>query len=107
MANVVDPDQTAPSGGVWSGSTLFAEPCVSEYLNSLDNMSHVVRLPVLAICEQQRCRSVCTSEIQNFKTLVSIWSRAGRFESYLVENPKDRFSRDEAHMAYIHCQNAN
>ena len=24
MANSVDPDQTAPSGAVWSGSTLFA-----------------------------------------------------------------------------------
>ena len=25
-ANSVDPDQTAPSGAVWSGSTLFAIP---------------------------------------------------------------------------------
>ena len=24
MANSVDPDQTAPKGAVWSGSTLFA-----------------------------------------------------------------------------------
>ena len=24
MANSVDPDQTAPTGAVWSGSTLFA-----------------------------------------------------------------------------------
>ena len=24
MANIVDPGQTAPSGAVWSGSTLFA-----------------------------------------------------------------------------------
>ena len=24
MANSVDPDQTAPSGAVWSGSALFA-----------------------------------------------------------------------------------
>ena len=23
MANIVDPDQTAPTGAVWSGSTLF------------------------------------------------------------------------------------
>ena len=23
-ANIVDPDQTAPEGAVWSGSTLFA-----------------------------------------------------------------------------------
>ena len=25
QANSVDPDQTAPKGAVWSGSTLFAE----------------------------------------------------------------------------------
>ena len=28
-ANSVDPDQTAPRGGVWSGSTLFAIPSAS------------------------------------------------------------------------------
>ena len=32
MANSVDPDQTAPLGAVWSGSTLFAQPSLSEYL---------------------------------------------------------------------------
>ena len=26
MANSVGPDQTAPLGAVWSGSTLFAKP---------------------------------------------------------------------------------
>ena len=30
-------------------------------------------------------------------TIASFVSWADRFESYLVENPKDRFSRDEAH----------
>ena len=33
MANSVDsvdPDQTAPVGAVWSGSTLFAMTCLSE-----------------------------------------------------------------------------
>ena len=28
MANSVDPDQTAPLGAVWSGSTLFAQSCL-------------------------------------------------------------------------------
>ena len=37
--------------------------------------------------------------IRNFKTPASFFSRADWFESYLVENPEDRFSRDEAHMA--------
>ena len=27
-ANSVDPDQTAPEGAVWSGSTLFAIPSI-------------------------------------------------------------------------------
>ena len=27
-ANSVDPDQTAPEGAVWSGSTLFAIPLI-------------------------------------------------------------------------------
>ena len=35
MANSVDPDQTAPRGAVWSGSTLFAYAYLSENLGSL------------------------------------------------------------------------
>ena len=35
MANSVDPDQTAPLGGVWSGSALFAQTCLSENLEKL------------------------------------------------------------------------
>ena len=35
MANSVDPDQTAPLGAVWSGSTLFAQTCLSENLGTL------------------------------------------------------------------------
>ena len=30
LANSADPDQTAPLGAVWSGSTLFAQTCLSE-----------------------------------------------------------------------------
>ena len=36
--------------------------------------------------------------IQNFKPLASPCGCAGRFESYLVAHPEDRFSRDEAHL---------
>ena len=88
------------------------ETCVSFKLK----MSHVMRKSVLAICEQQRCRSACASvqsdqhlycsllwlnntytcKIQKFKTLACACSSAGWFESYLVGNPEDRFSRDEA-----------
>ena len=32
MANSVDPNQTAPSGAVWSGSALFAHAILSDTL---------------------------------------------------------------------------
>ena len=35
MANSVDPDQTAPLGTVWSGSTLYAQAYLSENWGSL------------------------------------------------------------------------
>ena len=77
-----------------------------------------MRKPVLAICEQQRRRSACASalsdqhlccsllgwnntstcNIQKFKTLASFWSWESRFESTLVKNPEDRFSRDVAQL---------
>ena len=39
MANSVDTDQTAPSGAVRSGSTLFTITSLSEYLGSLRYVS--------------------------------------------------------------------
>ena len=80
-------------------------------------MSHVLRKFVFAIWEQQRRRSACaptqsyrclcyslprsynTSSfyIRNFKPLANLCGCAGRFfESYLVANSEDRFSRDES-----------
>ena len=35
MTNSLDPDQNAPSGAVWSGSTLFTKTCLYENLGSL------------------------------------------------------------------------
>ena len=35
IANSVDPDQTALLEAVWSGSTLFAQTCLSEILRTL------------------------------------------------------------------------
>ena len=35
MANSVDPDQTAPLGAVWFGSTQFAQTCLSENLGNI------------------------------------------------------------------------
>ena len=43
---------------------------------------------------------VSISEISSlyYKTIAGLCSWADRFESYLVENSEERFSRDEAHM---------
>ena len=77
--------------------------------------------PVYTICEQQRRRSACASAqsdqhlccslprkynissfyIRNFKPLASFCGCVGWFESYLVENHEDRFSRDEAQMVSL------
>ena len=38
--------------------------------------------------------------IRNFKPLASFCGCAGQFESSLVENPEDRFSRDVAHVRF-------
>ena len=45
MANCVDPDQTAPLGTVWSGSTLFAQAYMSENLGSLRYIFAWLKIP--------------------------------------------------------------
>ena len=42
MANGVEPDQTAPSGAVCSGSTLFALTCLSQSVGHLTHKSGVL-----------------------------------------------------------------
>ena len=81
-----------------------------------------MRKPVYAICEQQRRGSTCASAqsdqhlccslpqqynastfySRDMKTVGSRYGCAGWFESYLVANPEDRFSRDEAHFSLDH-----
>ena len=41
MANSVDPDQTAPLEAVWSGSSLFAQTCLSENFWTLWYLFHM------------------------------------------------------------------
>ena len=79
-------------------------------------VSHVVRKPVYAICEQKRQISLASAQSdqclccslpgqhitstcysRNFKTLAILCGCACRFEFNLVANPEDRFSHDEAH----------
>ena len=45
-------------------------------------------------CLPPRYYNTSSFYIRNFKPLASLCSWAGRFESYLVANPADRFSRD-------------
>ena len=42
MANSVDPDQMAPSGAVWSGSTLFAYAILSDILGC-QSLGHLLQ----------------------------------------------------------------
>ena len=65
-----------------------------------------MRKPVIAICEQQRCRSACTStqsdqplccSLLSIIPLVSI-SKISRLRLVSVADPEDRFSRDEAQL---------
>ena len=74
------------------------------------NNSLVMRKSVFAICKQQKCRSACAStqsvstlvvhcidsvislvSISEISRLASFCGCAGRFESYLVKNPKTGF----------------
>ena len=110
-----------PSLLAWAISTKFAcrGPSKNVFKRRAQNdMSHIMRKPVYAICEQQRSRSAwafaqsdqrlfCSLPryynsssfyIQNFKFLPSFCGCAGQFESTLVANPEDRFSRNEAHI---------
>ena len=85
------------------------------------HMSYIMRKLVFAVCEQRRRRSACASRqsderlcysmpryyntsffyIRNFKTLSNLCGCADWFESYLVENPEDKFSRDKAHIICV------
>ena len=87
-------------------------------------MSHIMRKPVYAICEQQGRRSACASAqsdqhlccslptqyntssyyIWNLKPLPSFCGCAGWFESTLVANSEDRFSRDVACIKPVQIQ---
>ena len=84
-------------------------------------MSLVMRKPIFTICKQQRHRSACASAqsdqclrcllprqynassfyVRTFKPLASYCGCAGWFVSYMVKNPEDRFSGDEAHTNWV------
>ena len=49
-------------------------------------------------CLDSRQYNIYTFYSHKFKTLASLCSWADQFVSYLVGNPEDRFSHDEAHI---------
>ena len=69
-------------------------------------MSHVMRKPVHAICEQHPRSLISAFVVRCLDSIIhllaiaeiskTLTSPCNRFESQLVANPEDRFSRDEA-----------
>ena len=65
MANSVDPDQTAPSGAVWSGSTPFAYVILSDAL-VFEFLGHLA----FAVCKHY---ALCS------KVLHLVWPKLRQF----------------------------
>ena len=57
MANSVDPDQSVPSGAVWSGSTLFAYAILSHTLG-VQNFRILTILKMYFIIFRRTCKTV-------------------------------------------------
>ena len=62
-----------------------------------DQPAHLRSLISTLCCPLPRQYNTSSFYIQNFKPLPSFYSWAGRFESTLGANPKDRFPHDVAH----------
>ena len=74
MANSVDPDKTAPSGAVWSGSTLFVYVILSDAL-VFEFLGH---LPYLMRC--LKCARMANSvDSDQTAPLGAIWSGTTSF----------------------------
>ena len=71
--------------------------CFMPYANNkgADQPAHLCSL-ISAFVVRCLDSIISISYIQRYMALASFWSWAGRFESYLVGNHEDRFSRDEA-----------
>ena len=91
LANSVDPDQTAPLGAVWSGSTLFAQTCLSENLGTLryrwvDKHQNIQRLAVRFFIIRATARQNQQSLIMVFAVCMKGW-----FPSYPCQNQQSLF----------------
>ena len=75
MANSVDPDQTAPLGAVWSGSTLFAQTCLSKNLGTLRYIENRECYCIVEFIEQRErsdAKLVFPQQVQQCKSLFTI-----------------------------------
>ena len=52
-------------------------------------------------CSLLKQYNICSCYVLNFKTQANLCGCAGRFESNLVANYEDRFSRDEVHFFFF------
>ena len=90
--------------------TLIYEPCHEKTCFSHVRTTKVQISLRIRASDQHLCCSLLrqynTSSfyIQNFKTLASFCGCTARFESQLVGNPSDRFSRDVAHILLLSLQ---
>ena len=85
--------------------TSCSEDGTGIYLShSSSHLCLVMRKPFLPYANKKtllRQYNTCSCYVLNFKTLASFCGCAGRFVSYLVANPQDRFSCNEAHLCLM------
>ena len=74
IPDTVDPDQTTPLGTVWSGSTLFAQFCLSENLGPL--RYYTCSLLLVARCLLGKCKI--------FKKKFIYWLNSSCFWKFLL-----------------------
>ena len=77
MANSVDPDQTAPEGAVWSGSTLFAYVILSDALvfEFLGHLPYILEdsnfsFGYIKLCDLDITREKWLNYLQTVETLI-------------------------------------
>ena len=58
MANTVNPDQTAPSGAVWSGFAEFPQTCLSQYQGIYDRSKHIHDHSLVLKTHRSHCSSL-------------------------------------------------
>ena len=90
------PQQTLINSNLWL-NLIWAVWWENLFVPYANNKGADLRL----CCSLPRQYNTYTCYSQTFKPLPSFCGCPGWFQSYLVENPEDRFSRDEVHMSCL------